>query len=258
MNEAVSIGALALDLVDKVAGDAFCGVAKTPSFIPDFHSRYFHRYIEEPMSGCWLWIGATGADGYGNFTLKQKVYSAHRTSYESANGDGSSVGFVVRHRCDLRCCVNPDHLVRGLPIDNVADAWRRGRMRPAIGENSGKSVLTSDLVKEIRRMAGEGTSFGTIIKATGVAKNTAWGAITGRTWKHLDGIVSADRIVYDDPEYHPYFGESHYKSRLTSQEVSRIKTRLSRGERGVDLASEYGVAKTTISAIKTGRNRRNG
>ena len=252
------IGALALTFVDKMVGDALSGVAKHPSYVPDFFERYFGRYIEEPMSGCWIWTGSTMADGYGNFTLNRRVFYAHRTSYEAANGDGSSVGYVVRHRCDLRCCVNPEHLIRGMPVDNVEDAWRRGRMNPAIGESVGNSVLSEKIVIELRSMAADGVPFADILHRTGVASTTAMSAITGRTWKHLGGAVGLEDIIHADPSPNPVVGEAHYKSRLTSQQVSEIKTRLANGARGVDLAAEYGVVKTTISSIKTGRNRRQG
>src|SRR3954469_11211626 len=34
---------------------------------------------------------------------------------------------VVRHRCDVRCCVRPDHLAVGTQAQNVADTVRHGR-----------------------------------------------------------------------------------------------------------------------------------
>ena len=33
----------------------------------------------------------------------------------------------MRHRCDVRCCVRPDHLLAGTQAQNVADTVRRGR-----------------------------------------------------------------------------------------------------------------------------------
>ena len=41
--------------------------------------------------------------------------------------------------------------------------------------------------------------------------------------------------------------------KLTIEQVQDIRQRLSAGERGVDLAREYGVGQSCISAIKTGR-----
>lgn len=250
-----SIGALALAFVDKTVGDAFSGVAKHPSYVPDFFDRFFERYVEEPMSGCWIWLGSTMADGYGNFTLGQRVYYAHRSSYEAVNGDGSSVGYVVRHRCDIRCCMNPAHLILGMPVDNVADAWRRGRMKPATGESVGISVLTTEIVRTLRSLAAEGIPLSQILERTGIAGSTAISAITGRTWRHLPGALPRDMIVHTAPAYNPIIGEAHYMSRLSDQQVADIRRKLSQGARGVDLAAEYGVVKSTISSIKTGRNR---
>jgi hypothetical protein len=33
----------------------------------------------------------------------------------------------VRHRCDVRCCVRPEHLATGTQAQNIADTVRRGR-----------------------------------------------------------------------------------------------------------------------------------
>lgn len=36
-------------------------------------------------------------------------------------------GLVVRHTCDVRECVNPDHLILGTQKDNIRDMHDRGR-----------------------------------------------------------------------------------------------------------------------------------
>ncbi|MFB9952083.1 HNH endonuclease [Rhizobium puerariae] len=253
-----SIGALALALVNKSSGDVFTGVARSSSFVPDFFERFFERYIEEPMTGCWIWLGSRGKAGYGNFTLDRRVYYAHRTAYEATHGEGSSIGYIVRHRCDLRCCVNPGHLVEGLPIDNVEDAWRRNRMNPARGEASGAAVLTEAEVALARSLAAHGTPVNDVAASLGIARNTIESAITGRTWSHISGALSRAELTHSPMHQNHIKGEGHYKSRLTTEQVSAIRTRVARGERGIDLAAEYGVAKSTITAIKTGQNRRHG
>lgn len=63
------------------------------------------RYIPEPMSGCWLWLGETAGKGYGRFR-KRKAY---RFSYEQAKG-AIPDGLVIDHLCRNKLCVNPDHL----------------------------------------------------------------------------------------------------------------------------------------------------
>lgn len=44
------------------------------------------------------------------------------------------------------------------------------------------------------------------------------------------------------------------KGRLSLDDVQRIKRRLNKGEKGRDLAFEYGVGESAISAIKRGHN----
>lgn len=49
---------------------------------------------------------------------------AHRVSYELFHREKPN---IVRHKCDVRRCVNPEHLVSGTPQENVQDMINRGR-----------------------------------------------------------------------------------------------------------------------------------
>lgn len=44
--------------------------------------RFEEKFIPEPMSGCWLWISAGFAQGYGSFTYEGRNIGAHRASWE--------------------------------------------------------------------------------------------------------------------------------------------------------------------------------
>lgn len=92
------------------------------------------RHIPEPNSGCWLWVGAANRDGYGLFCGSRKgkaQHLAHRISWELFRGPIPQ-GVEVCHRCDVRCCVNPDHLFLATHTDNMADMYRKGRGRPGV------------------------------------------------------------------------------------------------------------------------------
>ena len=65
--------------------------------------------------------------------------------YEQKNGKIKNE--VLRHTCDNRWCINPDHLIEGTHNDNVQDRVLRGRS--AIGANNGRSKLTESDVLEI-------------------------------------------------------------------------------------------------------------
>lgn len=104
----------------------------------DIQSRFDHRFIPEPNSGCWLWTGGIGSDGYGIFgEIKSKwegnaVFpGAHVVSYVLHHGPVPE-GREVNHKCRVRLCVNPQHLEAATHLDNVrysADAFRERGLR---------------------------------------------------------------------------------------------------------------------------------
>lgn len=150
------------------------------------------RYIPEPNSGCWLWVGTTSRK-YGSAWYKNKSIRAHRLSYQAFKGEIPK-GMFVCHSCDTCMCVNPDHLFLGTHQDNMTDMKRKGRA--ASGPKNGA------LLHPETRCRGE------------------------RVWK----------------------------AKLQEEEVRIIKAQLREGRQLADIAAEYGVGITTISAIKTGRN----
>lgn len=70
--------------------------------------------------GCWEWIGAKGADGYGKFAIEGFI-SAHRAAYTLLVGPIPD-GLEIDHLCRNRACVNPDHLEPVSRSENI----RRG------------------------------------------------------------------------------------------------------------------------------------
>lgn len=81
-----------------------------------------NRSIPEPSTGCWLWDGQVDKDGYGRFRERYPGpwIKAHRASFLCHKGQIPD-GLGVLHTCNLRCCVNPDHLYAGTQKDNVRD-----------------------------------------------------------------------------------------------------------------------------------------
>lgn len=78
----------------------------------------FWSYVTESPSGCWLWVGAIGSNGYGVFRLSDKSASAHRYSWEQLVGQIPD-GLHLDHLCRIRNCVNPAHLEPVTPRVNV-------------------------------------------------------------------------------------------------------------------------------------------
>lgn len=93
----------------------------------DLRQRFERKIIGEPNTGCWLWLGALDACGYGRIAVSGKNQTAHRVSWEMAFGQ-IPAGLHVLHKCDVRCCVNPSHLFVGSHRENMQDAQRKGKM----------------------------------------------------------------------------------------------------------------------------------
>lgn len=86
---------------------------------------------DETDRGCWIWRGALNEHGYGTLALRRRTKGAetqrvHRLMWEMHNGPIPE-GLVVRHRCDVPACCNPDHLEVGTHDENMRDMVTRRR-----------------------------------------------------------------------------------------------------------------------------------
>lgn len=142
----------------------------------------------EKTDTCWLWTGATFDNGYGAFRDgNQRQSRAHRWSYENFVGPIPE-GLVIRHRCDVRRCVNPAHLTPGTHQENQQDMLERGRLgkRPETSRlNRRKAAkLSVELAAEIRQRyaSGEGT-YRSLGREYGVGNATIQAIVEGRTWR---------------------------------------------------------------------------
>jgi len=129
-----------------------------PSLTYGVNSSLYLRFIEKVawgMGECWYWVAGTDESGYGRMGMRRYFgeNKAHRISYRLFKGSIPEK-MVVMHTCDVRSCVNPDHLVLGTQKENVLDMTIKGRgVYPQMfGPNNPMAKLTTESVKLIKEM----------------------------------------------------------------------------------------------------------
>lgn len=152
-------------------------------FEPNRHGKKpvdrFWKYVEK-TPGCWFWTGAFRDNGYGQLGVHGRVYKAHRTAYFLKHGIEPKG--IVRHTCDDKRCVNPDHLVNGTQKDNCDDMVRRGRSTKGRPFNGGQR-LTKVQVNEIRQLCSKGVTQREVAKRFGVTEKHVGRIVRFECWK---------------------------------------------------------------------------
>lgn len=157
--------------------------------------RFEEKYIPEPNSGCWLWLGPTSRTNkmvYGTIGIgRGRTYKAHRISWTLHNGD-IPAGIFVLHRCDNPLCVNPQHLFLGTHADNMADMAKKGRARTgpkekkARGESIWKSKILEGDIREIFKLYRGGEKSKNIAKKFGISQNQILCILRRQYWAHVE------------------------------------------------------------------------
>ena len=151
---------------------------------PDLSPREVAEWLLEnhteksPDSDCLLWTGSYNAKGYPRIQIGGGWVGVHRYIYRHTVGDVSK-NAKVKHSCDNRKCVNPEHLyVIASRYANKSPArgrWPRG-FRPKLSE---KDVLN------VRKRLSKGETFSSIALDYGVKPQTISDIAYRKTWAYL-------------------------------------------------------------------------
>lgn len=71
-------------------------------------------------SGCHLWTGATGRNGYGHIMVGGKTRLVHLVVLQAAGRYDPDPKLESHHECEVRNCINLDHLEMILGHDHTA------------------------------------------------------------------------------------------------------------------------------------------
>ncbi len=223
--------------------------------------RVLHRFLSKIEFGsnddCWIWIGAKSPSGTGVFSLNHNFVQAHRFMYEITHNISIDRGTFTKHVCGNKLCVNPSHLdIRDTEkrfwsfVNKQGDkgCWiwtgniRGGYGRFSIGGWAIPSHRYSyELHNDVKLSDAD-----LILHSchNRICVNPSHLRI-GDNQDNMDEMKNAGRQAK---------GVKNGQSKLTEQEVAKIKQLLEEGEmKKADVARMFGVSDCTISDIYKGR-----
>lgn len=157
--------------------------AITDEFLHKFWSMYTIGPIPEhrpELGPCWI-AGPGNSEGYRPIQHDGRVFRAHRVSLMLKLGRDLLPGMFAMHKCDVRLCINPDHLEEGNGSDNSQDCVKKRR------RNKGRKNTTDEIV-ELVTMKQSGASWKDIMRRlgrTGDSTRHLW-----RRYKHTALVAS--------------------------------------------------------------------
>ena len=210
----------------------------------------FWKVVEKQEDGCWLYRGRR--DVYGQLMVEGgKLQLAHRFSYIIHKGQ-IPTGLFICHKCDVRGCVNPDHLYAGTHEQNTQDIVDRKRHRKP----------KARLVRKVefgRRMALPMNRKLRRADAEKIKEEYASGAYTqaelAYRWSVSVSTISAtirgvNNCGSGENKFRRY---GNFRFKITEAQRQEIVEKYASGAfTQTQLAVEYGITQTRVSGIVTG------
>ena len=197
----------------------------------------FNKFVDKISSkeGCWLWLGYKNEDGYGIFRYGKRMIGAHRVSWVLFKKNIEK-GNQINHICDVRNCVNPEHLYEGTQQDNVTDMERKGRGNKVKGDSHWTHLYPEKVVR------GDQHFFR--LHPEKVARGDRHMSVT-KPWALARGDRSGARTHPEKVSR----GEKVHTAKLKEDQVVAIRKLYAEGVSASNLAKNYGVKCSTIYFI---------
>ena len=154
------------------------------------------------LGPCHLWQGGKSLCGYGRFRPGRKaegMVATHRWVLARKLGRPINPGHHACHSCDVRLCVNPDHVFEGTQQDNEDDKVAKGRTprgvrhgsktrpeRVARGSRGGLAKLhETDVVRIKQLVTEEGAVASHVARQYGVTPTIISRILSKKIWRHV-------------------------------------------------------------------------
>lgn len=176
---------------------------------------------------CQEWPFCKLKSGYGKIVVEQKSWLVHRFVFH-LRGESLPNTLEALHRCDNPSCFNPTHLFIGTQADNLRDMNQKERRGGQV-KASTKAAIAADLMSDMTKAS-----------------------IAERYNVHLSTVcrvANANRIS----RRRGARGERNANAKLNTEQVATIIRRTCAGESKANLAREFNVSRSLISAITLGR-----
>lgn len=150
-----------------------------------FKIRFLSKIKVNKNTNCWEWQAYIHKSGYGHFWMN-KNYRAHRASYELFVNKIPK-NLLVLHKCDIKKCVNPDHLFLGTNQDNSDDKFKKNRQRFLKGIEYNGHKLNNKKVRNIRTLYKNGEyTQRELAKIYNVSQRLIMNVIKRTAWSHVE------------------------------------------------------------------------
>lgn len=149
------------------------------------YPQHFSKHVVQggDESKCWIWSGAKNSSGYGCIAVDGKTQLAHRIAYQSHYGDLQD-DLLVRHKCDIKLCVNPAHLEQGTHQENTQDSIDRNRYAKTYEQNKRNAKLSKEDISTIKELHSSGMSQRDIAKIFKVHNSTICLIVNDKAWRN--------------------------------------------------------------------------